>query len=345
MTGPPLSASSGRIAALDGWRGIAILLVLIDHAQGAFLQGYAKPWTQTGQHGVTIFFVLSGYLITSKLLEGPINLKHFYIRRVLRLMPTAWSYLAAVCLIQKINGQPMIAVRVLSSCLFFYRNYMGFSSSVLTGHYWSLSMEEQFYLVWPALLLFSGIRKARWIALAGSLGCAVYRYLYWNSYNSNWPSFHTEVRADALLTGCLLALIFTSQEFRLRAVPLLKYLTLPLLAILLFCIGAYQFLPPLYECLAIAGLIALSVSDEQSILSRVLSWPALVWLGMVSYSVYVWQQPFFEHFGDPGVTATAICMMPFFALGSYYLIERPTTRMGHWLTRKTAQKPAQAIAQ
>jgi peptidoglycan/LPS O-acetylase OafA/YrhL len=85
-----------RIPALDGWRGIAIAPVLIDHIEHAVLHRYALPWTQTGQHGVTIFFVLSGFLITTKLLEGPIDLRRFYMRRAFRLMPVAWTFLAAM---------------------------------------------------------------------------------------------------------------------------------------------------------------------------------------------------------------------------------------------------------
>jgi len=73
--------STGRVSVLDGWRGVAILCVLVSHTL------YAPP----GQHGVTIFFVLSGFLITSKLLEGPIDLKKFFIRRFFRLMPLAWA--------------------------------------------------------------------------------------------------------------------------------------------------------------------------------------------------------------------------------------------------------------
>lgn len=85
-----------RIPTLDGWRGIAIALVLFDHVQSALLRGYLRPWTETGQHGVTIFFVLSGFLITTKLMEGPRDFKRFYIRRFFRLMPAAWAYLAAL---------------------------------------------------------------------------------------------------------------------------------------------------------------------------------------------------------------------------------------------------------
>src|SRR5712675_1226648 len=99
-----LQSTSRRIPALDGWRGIAIALVLFDHIQFALLRHYARPWAQTGRHGVTIFFVLSGFLITTKLLEDPTDLKRFYIRRFFRLMPVAWAFLAALLLFDRLTG-------------------------------------------------------------------------------------------------------------------------------------------------------------------------------------------------------------------------------------------------
>ena len=85
-----------RIPALDGWRGIAILMVLADHVIFNVWQRYPRPWMRTGTHGVTLFFVLSGFLITSNLLAEPISLRKFYIRRFFRLIPTAWTFLAVM---------------------------------------------------------------------------------------------------------------------------------------------------------------------------------------------------------------------------------------------------------
>src|ERR1700676_2157539 len=203
-----------RIPALDGWRGVAILLVLFDHAQAALIGSYYQPWMQTGQHGVTIFFVLSGYLITSKLLQGPIDLKSFYVRRFFRLMPVAWAYLAALWISGEITGLHWISGREIASCVFFYRNFFGPTYKIYAAHFWSLSIEEQFYLAWPCLLLFAGIRRSRWFAIGGALAVAAYRLIYWADYNGQWMSFRTEVRADALLVGCLLALLLADARMR-----------------------------------------------------------------------------------------------------------------------------------
>ena len=85
--------ASSRIPTLDGWRDIAILLVLFNHVMNACVNNVSSPWLATGHHGVTLFSVLSGFLITANLIAGPIDLKLFYIRRFFRLMPVAWAYL------------------------------------------------------------------------------------------------------------------------------------------------------------------------------------------------------------------------------------------------------------
>jgi len=326
---PPKIETPVRIASLDGWRGIAILLVLVDHTQAAFLGRYARPWTQTGQHGVTLFFVLSGFLITGKLLEGQ-SFRTFYIRRFFRLMPAAWSYLTFLGVVELLLHIRVVSLSGVASCVFFFRNYSS-SHLLATGHFWSLSMEEQFYLVWPCLLFLAGFKKARWIAAIGAIVCAVYRFLFWSHYSHQWLSFRTEVRCDALLVGCLLALLMHEPKFRRPIVNVSKYLAFPAFAVFALCITRFPWLPPLYEDAAIAVLLAASVAYPQSALSRFMSLRPLAWLGLVSYSIYVWQQFFFVDRGF-AVTATMIAIMPIFALGSYHLIERPCIRIGRQLT-------------
>jgi peptidoglycan/LPS O-acetylase OafA/YrhL len=323
----------GRISVLDGWRGIAILLVLFEHIQSAQMGGILKPWTATGQHGVTIFFVLSGFLITSKLIDGRISPGQFYIRRFFRLMPAAWAYLAFLWTFDFLLGHPLIGIRETASCVFFYRNYLGNTGSMVASHFWSLSMEEQFYIVWPCLLLLVGIRKVRWFAVGGALGLAFYRLVRWNYYNRLDFNYRTEVRADAILVGCLLALLFSNPKIRAAATRWAKFCAAPALAILFFCFARFRLLPPLYEDLSIAILIAASLLYPRAALSRLLSNPAIVWLGTVSYSIYIWQQFFM---GLPaGYTGLGLLIigLPLCVLGSYYCIELPCVRLGHRLAR------------
>ena len=324
-----------RIPTLDGWRGIAIALVLFDHIQYSLLNRYAQPWMQTGQHGVTIFFVLSGFLITSNLLRSPINLKRFYVRRFFRLMPAAWTYLAAVLFIGYIGHTALASIAEVRACVLFYRNFCAEGLGAITGHFWSLSLEEQFYLAWPCILLLAGARRCRWIAAGGASACASYRWFFWAHYDRNVFCGRSQVRADALLIGCLFALLFTEPRFRAAAARWSKAWVFPAVASLTFSIARFHYLPPLFECIAVAGLIAASLLHPNSIFAKPLAFAPLVWLGTVSYSIYLWQELFM-----PLRSPLAFCVaLPLLALSSYYLIELPCTRFGHKLTTPLALEP------
>jgi len=330
-----------RIPTLDGWRGIAIAMVLFDYVQYAAMGRYARPWTQTGRHGVTIFFVLSGFLITSNLIAGPIDLKRFYIRRVFRLMPAAWVFLGAALLTTHLTRLHFTSWAEVKACLLFYRNYCGNMDGNFAGHFWSLSIEEQFYLVWPCLLLFIGAQCCRWIAITAAIGIAFFRWSMWQHYLGGLLPDRTEVRADALLVGCLLALFFSSETVRERARHWSKLCALPAASGLLLAILYFHLLQPLWESVCIAVLLAATMLNPANTVSRVLSWKPLAWLGMVSYSLYVWQAPFMGFNLNPRMLAISVGFtLPLFALGSYYFIERPATRFGHRLTNARASKPA-----
>jgi peptidoglycan/LPS O-acetylase OafA/YrhL len=321
-----------RIPALDGWRGIAIAMVLFDHIQLQILRGYARPWTDTGLHGVTIFFVLSGFLITSNLVRQPINPRHFYLRRFFRLMPAAWTYLGTLMLIDRIAHTHATTPAGTLACLFFYRNFFATPAVTLTGHFWSLSIEEQFYMIWPCTILLAGAKRSRWIAGAGAVACAGCRQVFWTHYTHGAAVLQTQVRADALLVGCLLALLIADTRIREVAGRWSKFWMLPLLAALLCGIALFHWIPPLFESVAIAGLIGASVIHPRTLFARSLAFAPLAWLGRVSYSVYLWQQLF-----TPFGSFVALCIaLPAAALGSYYFVELPFTRLGHHLTKAAA---------
>jgi peptidoglycan/LPS O-acetylase OafA/YrhL len=328
----PQNSATKRIAALDGWRGLAILLVLFDHFVDSLHYSYARPWMQTGQHGVTLFFVLSGFLITSKLMEGPIDLKRFYLRRLFRLMPTAWTYLATILLIDWVFHLNWTTFAGVQACLLFYRNFASDIGSGATGHFWSLSVEEQFYLVWPCILLFAGLRRSRWIAAAGTLACAAYRWLHWAQYDRNPINEQTQVRCDALLVGCLLAILLAEPRVRKLARDLSIYVAPIALIVLIVCIVRFHWLVPLYESIALAVLLGATVVHSRGAFARTLAFAPLAWIGTVSYSLYVWQA-LFVRFRSP---VALFIVMPCVALANYYFIERPLTRLGHRLTTAPA---------
>ncbi len=303
--------------------------MLFDHGQDSLLHHYLRPWAQTGQHGVLIFFVLSGYLITSNLLKGPIDLKRFYIRRFFRLMPAAWTFLATLLLIDLAFGARLTHWGDIVACVFFFRNFYPQTLGNVDGHFWSLSIEEQFYLVWPAVLLFAGFRRSRWVAAAGILGCGVYRWIFWERYSTGTISWYTQFHVDALLAGCLMALLLDDPRNREWITRWSRRLAIPALLVLLYCIARVSGLSLMLESPAVAFLIVGSVLYSQSVPVRLLSLRPLAFLGLISYSVYLWQELFM---GFDSIIAC--CLILPVALGSYLLIERPLTRFGHKITRK-----------
>ncbi len=312
-----LATTTERIPTLDGWRGIAILLVLAEH-----FRPFESAQDLFGQHGVTIFFVLSGFLITTQLLakqsrNGSLDLPTFYTRRFFRLMPCAWCYLGLLAF------AGMGRTELLAS-VFFYRNEI--SGGLLTIHFWSLSMEEQFYLLWPIALLAR--RYAVWIAGAGAISVSAYRFMFWNHYLAYPLNFRTEVRADALFVGCLLALAWPHPLIHKIAN---RFMAPPLLLLFTGCVYRYNNLVPLFECVVIAMLITSGLADK-SPLAPVLNLKPLRVLGTLSYSIYVWQQPFSLLIHHDLGRMPLLLFLPPIVVVSYYLIERPCTKFGHRIT-------------
>lgn len=334
--------SDHRIPTLDGWRGIAILLVLIDHAGKASRLNLIP----TGVHGVTLFFVLSGFLITSRLMSeqtrtGSVSLKNFYRRRFFRLMPCAWLYLLIVFLISRNSHvQTDLPQGILPSLLFF-RNFAHIDGIVLTGHFWSLSIEEQFYLIWPAAFILFGARRAAWLAVGASLFLATYRFTNWN-HISLVDSVATQYHADALLIGCASALVLPQLRHHLRA-----WMALPLCASAVYFIAEFHMLVPMREPLVITGLLAVTTSTRSRMFAP-LNWRPLTFLGLISYSLYVWQEPFmFLRYQTLSSRFIGVAALFAVALTSYYFVERPMISLGKTLdprNRKDVTSSASAMA-
>ena len=226
------SAKSGYLKTLDGWRAIAITAVLFDHAVAYSPLGrYPRlaAVAHIGPNGVSLFFAISGFLICSRLLEeqadwGNINLTGFYIRRACRILPPAMLYLIAIGILS-LFGTITVTWAEWWSSVFFFRNYLPGSaisggSGGYTIHYWSLAVEEHSYLLWPAALVFFGKRKARWFALLLAASIAVWRTwdLHHHWFDRLIPGLlfggRTDVRLDALLLGCLAALLLDNDATR-----------------------------------------------------------------------------------------------------------------------------------
>jgi len=312
-----------RIPALDGWRGIAILLVLIAHFYPSEYPIEVQAFlNRLGQHGVTIFFVLSGFLITSRMVREyeetrRISLSRFYVRRFFRLMPCAWLYL--LCMGAMHILQPHEAL----SCILFFRNFVDFGGHKATQHFWSLSIEEQFYLTWPFVLILAGRRRALGIAVLGACSAALWRFSIAHSHAITFmQSVATPMRVDALLIGCAAALI----PARRRLPGQLFLLSAGIVAI---CCCTFETVAPFGESVLQGFLIWSTVNGAPAAAISLLESRLLTAVGVLSYSLYVWQQ-FVAQFHSFSVAIISIEVLVVFALAflSYRYVEKPLRLLG-----------------
>ena len=204
-----------RIPGLDGIRALSISLVLFAHVADG-----VTPWAKYGGFGVEIFFVLSGFLITWLLCveedkSGTIDLRAFYVRRALRILPPSVLCILGVAALGLV-GLASVAPNELFYCLFFIRNMMPNGGPHL-GHFWSLAIEEHFYFLWPLVffLLRSDRRRIRY-ALCLAAAAPLWRYGAYKLADgaANVNSWRFDLRYDALLIGCCLALTRHSPQLR-----------------------------------------------------------------------------------------------------------------------------------
>jgi peptidoglycan/LPS O-acetylase OafA/YrhL len=164
------AAKTGYLPSLDGWRALAVLGVLMTHDLPWVLFGHSDAaWKGYGGHGVELFFAISGFLITTRILEeerivGHFDIRRFYIRRVFRIQPAAWVYLLAIALLM-MTGMVRADWTYWFGGLLLYQNYLfpWTNGSALLGHFWSLAVEEHFYILLSLTLLW--VKRRRLLAL------------------------------------------------------------------------------------------------------------------------------------------------------------------------------------
>jgi peptidoglycan/LPS O-acetylase OafA/YrhL len=334
-----------RIPLLDGWRAVAIALVLVHHVLQGFYatqDTYAADITRYGAFGVDIFFGLSGLLITRLLLEewnstGSFHLRQFYVRRAFRILPPVFVFLA----VYTAAGMSKSMAEVVSSLLFF-RNYIpsrltGFG----TGHLWSLAVEEHFYLIWPGLLALLGPRRSRHTAAWLALGFGMWRMIESQLAAPLFPEvpshFRTDLRLDALLWGCLIAFLLDGEKEReefAQQTRLPYWVGAVALAIL--CVRYYSPATSVGVALLIPVILAGTLVHPQWWVSRALSWAPLAWLGRISYSLYLWQELFLTPGWEPASQwwrhwPWNLLASLGAAILSYYFVEKPLIRVGRRL--------------
>jgi peptidoglycan/LPS O-acetylase OafA/YrhL len=362
MTDMPQRAGLvARVPSLDGARAVSALLVIVAHLRIVGWVPFLGPLDEQdpftygkyfdfGNLGVRVFFVISGFLITSLLLAeqestARISLPRFYLRRAVRIFPAYWAYIAGIAVLIYIGRNDALWTDIFQA-LAYLTDYAT-PAGALTAT-WSLSVEEQFYLVWPVLMILLGVTKAYRACLVVLLAAPVFRVF---SDAGMWPTsskFSFEASSDALAVGCLLALL------RGHLWALRPYRQL---------VGSgFSWLIPLVALVLMSGLFPFSVRDLAGIpilnigvailLDRYMRFPAttvggllnlapVAWLGKISYSLYLWQQLIaFSRWP----ILVKIPLMIAFAVASFYLIERPLLSLRSRLrTRRVTSDPGGAL--
>jgi peptidoglycan/LPS O-acetylase OafA/YrhL len=338
-----------RISGLDGVRALAIALVIGIH----ILPHNPYPWLRGivgGQDGVGIFFVLSGFLVTTLLLReqakfGRIDIPHFYFRRAMRILPPLFAYLLVIVGAGYAMGAPVPA-GVVASVVFFYHN-MTSEGTWMLEHTWSLAVEEQFYLLWPlllVLLLRISWRVLIYVSLVLILCAPLIRsggsllHLGWMHHKE---SYLLPTRMDALLSGSMTAcLVGTARFERVYAWLTRFYWVAPV-----FLFGVSPYLSRHYrytydytlgytlQSLVGAFFILWLSRNEQHVLGRVANWKPISVIGAMSYSIYLWQT-LGTHYADGLIRVLLGCaFMAAMAYLSFRLVERPAAQLRSHLDR------------
>jgi peptidoglycan/LPS O-acetylase OafA/YrhL len=317
-------------------------MVLLSHATGSrgFIGVSALPYLSPfADLGVTVFFVISGFLITGILLreidkKGSINLFAFYMRRTLRIFPPFYAYLLVLFVLRLLERIDTPYVSFLFAAGYLH-NYAWIPWDWLVGHTWSLAVEEQFYLLWPGALLLLGRQRGVNLLWALLLISPLLRTgFYYTGIMSPGVAlnFGSHAAADALAIGCLLAF---KRDWLLTYRPYQRFLhSRVFIAVPLVIIGVslvqkdYPLFAGLLGKSVINLCIALSidhaVTNFKGYAGTVLNSRPFVFVGLISYSLYLWQQPFLRHDYPGLIHAFPLNIVLTFAcaLVSYYTVER-----------------------
>jgi len=346
---PAPEYEAARIPGLDGLRGVAILCVLAVHT--------TPPVLESGFFGVDIFFVLSGFLITTLLLRemdrtGTIDLRQFYLRRAARILPAMGAVIVAVSIYALLAERERLHEigREAVAAMLFYVNWVHVFSARVTElrHLWSLSIEEQFYLVWPGVLLACmSLRRSSQvlgaILAAGVIGPEIGRALLWPGSLENNLYFRTELRVDALSWGALAAWA-GARSYVLRAF-IEKWSSIavfPALAVILLHPilltnpwSHYYLFYGAFALVAVSSAIVIACvafAPPRAVVAA-LEFAPLKWIGVISYGLYLWHWPVFllieRHVMLPILAKNILVVSLSIAISalSFYFWERPFLRL------------------
>lgn len=338
-----------HLPSLDGMRALSILLVLGYHADLARLDVNGSG-QYFGRLGVFVFFVISGLLITWLMLRerdatGAFSLRNFYIRRFLRILPVFWLFLLTVSILKSAHVISIEWLDIFRAFTFTY-NYIHFSHSWWVGHCWSLSLEEQFYLVWPSLFALLprkvSPRVAVFLALSAPL-IRIVNYFAFPSLRGLSPDGF-EARIDILMVGCASAFLLDSAAWRDRIRKIPVWPTLAITSTFLLIVEPIleqHFVPhttpavvinlvfPTLQAVAIALSVLAVVGGKPGVPFRLLNSRIPTHIGKLSYSIYIWQQLFLVPGFAPS-TLSLLCRLAavyLVAFCSFNFFERPFVKL------------------
>ncbi|MCY7781608.1 acyltransferase family protein [Bacillus sp. S20C3] len=305
------------IPGLDGLRAFAVLSVIAYHLN--------FNWANGGFIGVDLFFVLSGYLITSILLPAhgndiSLDFRDFWVRRIRRLLPAAylmifsaviWIVLFDRELLHTVRGDAISSLFYMSNWWFIFHKlsyFDSFGSPSPLKNLWSLAIEEQFYIVWPIFLVVgmyifkSRAKLAAAVSLLALCSAVMMSILYEPGGDPSRVYYGTDTRSFELLIGCALALVWPMKRLSSNRLPSKLKHTLHATEFLAFCILVLcvyftdEYEPFLYRggmllISMVAAILIACVCHPSSFLGNLLSWKPLRWLGTRSYGIYLWHYP------------------------------------------------------
>jgi peptidoglycan/LPS O-acetylase OafA/YrhL len=320
-------------------------------------RGIVDKWfLHLGGLGVRIFFVISGFLITNLLIreldtKNSIHLTKFYFRRTFRIFPPYYFYLFLVIVLYMAKWINLVPGDILYALTYTINYHRERSWNI--AHGWSLSVEEQFYLLWPVTLLLLGKRRGLWLACSLIILCPVIRlgYYYFLPHLIRYEvDYRFETVADSIAIGCILAIIhewLRSQRIYKIILDSGLFIFVPIIVFYasslnqrsrlgLFCYVSVQNI-------GIAACILWSVENYYGKVGKVLNSKPMVWIGVMSYSIYLWQQMFTNRDSSSIIAhfPLNLVLVGIASLTSYYIIERPSLRLRQRL--ETRIFPVQAI--
>jgi len=300
------SINQKQLPSLNGLRGISIILVIMFHLNLFYNPILIRIFN--GGLGVNIFFVLSGFLITTLCIKeikltGNLSLKSFYIRRILRIFPVAYLFIGTIFLLNLILHLNIAKIQFFGA-MFYITNISYFRSHSFTwffGHYWSLSVEEQFYIIFPFILkkkeniFFFAIV---FIALILPFLCLLEEFVPTLNRGLFYGLTHYFIKFQSISVGCIFSIMSFRKSFDFEFIGSTKILGNIIAFFLLFYLGYDEFysIKAVYINLLISiltGYIIISnITESTDFFYRLLNAKLLSFIGVLSYSIYIWQQIF-----------------------------------------------------